>query len=321
MKKTVLVSGASGIVGYGILRSLGRSGLDLNLIGTSIYEDSVAEAFCNRFVKAPITGTSSYLDWLSDTVKEHEVDLLIPGIEADVFYWSEHIKLIQGFGSKVLLNRSELISLCKDKWEFFEQLSGSQNRYAIPSLLESNFELAVSTFGLPLLLKPRQGYGSKGIVVVKDENTFDQHAHQIGQTLMVQPYIGDNTQEYTTSAYCNGEGGFYAHMSLRRELSKDGYTEKAELCEPEGIEQAIESLCELFRPIGPTNFQFRATENGLKLLEINPRISSSTSIRAAFGYNEAMMAVQHELLDVRPTQPVLKSGRAIRYTEDHIFYS
>ena len=49
--KTILVSGASGIVGYGILKSLRMSEEKYNLIGTSIYDDTIAEAFCDLFIK------------------------------------------------------------------------------------------------------------------------------------------------------------------------------------------------------------------------------------------------------------------------------
>ena len=58
----------------------------------------------------------------------------------------------------------------------------------------------------------------------------------------------------------------------------------------------------------------------LKLLEINPRISSSTSIRTAFGYNEALMAIQYFLEQQKQTKTKLKSGQAIRYVEDYILF-
>ena len=40
--KNILISGTSGIIGYGILRSLKLSNENLKLIGTTIYSDSVA---------------------------------------------------------------------------------------------------------------------------------------------------------------------------------------------------------------------------------------------------------------------------------------
>jgi carbamoyl-phosphate synthase large subunit len=137
---------------------------------------------------------------------------------------------------------------------------------------------------------------------------------------MAQPCVGDDNEEYTTSAFCDGEGGFHAIMALRRRLSRDGYTDRATVVSAHEFVPTISDLCDRFRPIGPTNFQFRRSEEGLKLLEINPRISSATSIRTAFGYNESAMAIEYFLERRTPVQPTIRPGTAIRYTEDHIVY-
>ncbi|MCF8463897.1 MAG: ATP-grasp domain-containing protein [Flavobacteriales bacterium] len=318
--KTILVSGASGIVGYGALKALKSAELNLRLIGTTIYEDSVAQGFCDIFEKAPVTSAPHYLDWLLEVIERHQIDMIIPGIDADLHHWSQNRDAISSAGTKVLLNNPELVGLCKDKWLFYNRLIKKGALYAIPTSLSSDFSLMSQAYGLPLLLKPREGFGSKGIVRVSDEATWDQHKDKIGSILMVQPVVGSDDQEYTTSAYCDGQGGYYACMTLRRELSKDGYTEKAEVIESKQIHEALSVLCAIFCPLGPTNFQFRKTIEGFKLLEINPRISSSTSIRTAFGYNESKMAVEEHLFNILPVQPTIKQGRAVRYIEDKIFF-
>ncbi len=318
--KKILVSGASGIVGYGILRSLKNSGKELKLIGTTIFDDSVAQGFCDIFVKAPLTNDKGYIDWLVKTISDYDVDIIIPGIDADMYMWAKNIDKLEKGKVKVLINKPNLISLCEDKWLFYEYLIKKNSEYVIATSLSNEFEELVKEFGLPLLLKPRRGFGSKGIVIINDKTSFLKYKELIGPELMVQPLIGNEDEEYTTSAFCDGEGGFFAYMTLKRKLSKDGFTDKAEVAEPKGIETVIKNLCQIFKPLGPTNFQFR-TQNGiLKLLEINPRISSSTSIRGAFGYNESNMAIEYYLENKKPKQPLIKQGRAVRYTEDYIFY-
>jgi carbamoyl-phosphate synthase large subunit len=318
--KTILVSGASGIVGYGILRSLKRSGKQLSLVGTSIYDDSVAPVFCDIFELAPPTNDAAYMEWLLNTIRKHQVDLIVPGIEIDMYKWVEHVPEIERAGAVPLLNNMELIQLCKDKWSFYENLSGVGMPCAIESSLLVEFDVLKSKLGLPFLLKPRRGFGSKGIVKVDSADTFLRHQKDIGQILMAQPIVGSDDEEFTTSAFCDGSGGFYASMTLRRKLSSDGFTEKGEVVDADEFIGTISDLCKRFRPIGPTNFQFRKCMDGIKLLEINPRISSSTSIRAAFGYNESAMAVDYFLEHRTPIQPEIKRGRAVRYTEDYIFY-
>ncbi len=318
--RTILVSGASGIVGYGTLRSLRRSGLDLRLIGTSMYDDSVAPAFCDIFEQAPPTSDPGYLDWLLATLRRHRVDMVIPGIEIDMYAWVEQVPQIEATGARILQNDIALIHLCKDKWAFFENLAAAGIACAIDSTLDADFPALRERFGLPFLLKPRRGFGSKGIVRVDSQATFDLHRGYIGATLMSQPIVGNDDEEFTTSAFCDGRGGLYASMTLRRKLSRDGFTDRAEVVSTEPFMEAMLALCRHFRPHGPTNLQFRSSAQGVKLLEINPRISSSTSIRSAFGYNESAMAVTYFLEGQAPVQPPIRHGRAVRYTDDHIFY-
>lgn len=314
------MSGASGIVGYGTLRSLRRSGLDLFLVATSIYDDSVAPAFCDVFEQAPTTNDEGYLEWLLATTRRHRIDLLVPGIEIDMYKWAEHVPDIRAAGAIPLLNTSELLDLCKDKWLFYQQLKKAGLRCAIDSSLEQDFEVLAARFGVPFLLKPRRGFASKGIVRVTGLDTYREHVQDIGHTLMSQPVVGNDAEEFTTSAFCDGEGAYFTSMTLRRKLSRDGFTEKAEVVDTADFAATIAELCRVFHPLGPTNFQFRMCSDGPKLLEINPRISSSTSIRTAFGYNESAMAVEYLLEHRTPVQPPIRKGRAVRYTDEHIFY-
>jgi carbamoyl-phosphate synthase large subunit len=317
--KNILVSGASGIVGYGVLRSLRKACSEYKLISTTIYDDSVAQGFSDIFEQAPLTSDAGYIEWLIYVIKKHSVEFLIPGIEADLYKWVDHIPEIEATGAVVLMNNVQLISICKDKWEFFKHLNSFQSPYVIDSSLTEDFDKLIELFGLPFLLKPRRGFGSKGIVIVNDRETFLKCEADL-PGLIAQRIVGDVNEEYTTSAFCDGLGSYYCHMTLKRKLSKEGFTDKAEVVVLEGVEEALNSLCGVYKPIGPTNFQFRKQDGILKLLEINPRISSSTSIRAAFGYNESQMAVEYYLENKEPVQPVIRLGKAVRYTEDFIFY-
>jgi len=316
----ILVSGASGIVGYGILKSLKKSSDQYNLIGTTVYEDSVAQGFCDVFEQAILTTDSNYINWLLEVIKKNKIHLIIPGIEADLYCWTENRIEIEKSGAKILLNNIDLINYSKDKWLFYEHLLNSGIDSVIPSSLDNNYEVLTKQFGSRLLLKPRVGFGSKGIVKIDSKMDFLDYQSNIGSHLMVQPFIGNDDEEYSTSAFCDGKGGYFGLMSLKRKLSSEGFTGKAEVVEDLKLNAAILQLCKVFKPIGPTNFQFRKHENEFKLLEINPRISSATSIRTAFGYNESLMAVDYLLENKLPSQPLIKKGKAVRYTEDFIFY-
>ena len=316
----ILVSGASGIVGYGILKSLRSSNAILNLIGTSIYKDSVAQGFCDIFEKAVPTDNKNYIDWLINVIKKHKIDLIIPGIEADLYKWSEHKNQLEKHGVIVLINNLNLVRLCRDKWNFFLELDKIKSPYIIKTSVKSDFDEIINEFGLPFILKPKRGFGSKGVVKVINKEIFNLYKDSIGDQLISQQFVGNKEEEFTTSAFCDGKGSYFTSMTLRRKLSKDGYTDWAETYDLDNIDVVLEHFCAYFKPIGPTNFQFRRHNGSLKLLEINPRISSATSIRTAFGYNESKMVIEFFLENKIPNIPILKKGKVIRFIEDKIFY-
>ena len=103
-------------------------------------------------------------------------------------------------------------------------------------------------------------------------------------------------------------------------LGPDGATSKATLRQIPALEKRVNELVRLFRPEGPTNLQFRFHDGEYLLLEINPRISSATSIRTAFGFNEAEMCIEYFIEGARPAWRELRPGRAERFLEDHITY-
>ena len=103
---------------------------------------------------------------------------------------------------------------------------------------------------------------------------------------------------------------------LKIKLSQEGATAKAEVIESAEMETLIYQMAEILKPVGPTNFQFRYHDGEYLLLETNPRISSSTSLRAAFGYNEAEMCIEFFVEHNRPKDADIKKGTAVRYIAD-----
>ncbi len=314
----VLVTGASGVIGYGILKSLRAAGCNYFLIGTSIHRDSVAPAFCDVFEPAPPTTDPVYFDWLETVCRRHRVDLIIPGIEIDVFAFNEQRDRLAGAGLKVLLNTSGLINLCRDKWEFFQVIQESP--LAIPTRISGSFEELADHFGRPFILKPRRGSASKGLEYIHSAQDFNLYSAEFGANLMAQPVTGSPDQEYTVAGFFDEANHLTATITLRRTLSAEGFTEKAHPAELPGLSEALSFLAAKLHPVGPTNFQFRRENGQLKLLEVNPRISSATSVRTAFGYNEAEMSVRFALAGEVPLQPEIRPGLAIRYAEEKIFY-
>jgi carbamoyl-phosphate synthase large subunit len=318
--KTILVTGVGAIIGYGILRSLRQYDQPLRIVGIDIFADAVGQLWADQFHQAPFTSDPSYSDWIRDLTNRERVDLVIPGIEQDLHFFSENRELFSGSSTELALNSEALIELSKDKWRFYQELKASQIPVCIETRRLEDIDDLVSQFGFPIILKPRRGYASKGIRKLTGANDFDWLRSLVSDHFVAQPFIGSDDEEFTVGVFGNGSGNICGRIALKRILSRDGSTAKAKTFHCEALDRVLDALCLHFKPLGPTNFQFRRDGECWKLLEINPRISSSTSLRTAFGFNESAMCIGLYLYKSLPRQPLIRDGSACRFIEDRVVY-
>lgn len=317
----VLVTGVGAVIGYGIVRSLRKAKPETVVIGMDIYPDAVGKQWCDHFEQSPLVTAPGYSGFLQEVIRRHGVDLVIPGIEQDVsFLGRESAKgKLNGFSARFVLNNPHLIPIAGDKW--LTHLRLKQNGFpTIDTRVEGEFRDLTGTLGLPMLVKPRRSYASKGIQLIETQEDFDYWKAKLGDNFLVQQFIGSLEEEYTVGVFGLGGGKFVRPIILQRKLSREGATAKARVRDLPELEQQVQRLAELFEPIGPTNFQFRLHRGEYLLLEINPRMSSSNSLRTIFGYNEAEMCLEYYLENKQPAPPQIRSGCAVRYIEDLVVY-
>ena len=316
----ILVTGVGAIVGYGIVSSIRESKYTCNIIGMDIYEDASGQVWCDQFVKAIPANDKGYISFLKRTMDIYHIDLVFFGTEQEIFKCFLCKNELGTYYEKLIINKEKIIELSEDKWDTMCFLKENGLPY-IPSSISANFSEAVEEFGIPLFLKPRRSYASKGILCAKTEEEFNAWKDYYQDQFLVQKYIGDADHEYTAATFGFGDGTCLVPIVMRRKLSKAGATDKAIVERIPEINQEIIAINKILKPIGPTNYQFRKDDKDVFLLmEINPRISASTSIRTAFGYNEAEMCIDFYLEKQKPREPEIRMGRAYRYIADAIIY-
>lgn len=321
MKKqtTILVTGVGAIIGYGILNILRKNVPGVRLIGTDIYPDAVGQHFCNKFIQAHRFDAPDFFEFFEGIILDNDVDLVFFGTEQEMYKVADSRERLAGIYEKFVLNTPEIIHYSLDKYSTFQFLT-SQGLPAIPSRIDGNYEETAKEFGTPFLLKLRHSYASKGMAVIENEEDFVYWRKKAGDQFMVQKLIGDKQHEYTAAVFGLGDGTSLRPFILKRQLSGEGATAKAEVIESPEMEEQIRKLVALLKPKGPTNFQFRKHDGVYYLLEFNPRISSATSIRAAFNYKEPVMCLDFYLHKQIPTIESLRKGHAVRYIADWIDY-
>lgn len=318
-KINVLVTGVGAIIGYGIINSLRASKYNCNIVGMDIYSDAVGQAWCDSFIQAMPAASPEYVQFVLNIMDKYDIDLVMFGTEQEIDRLSGAEEEMGCQYKKLVLNRRKIIELSDDKWATY-QLLNNNGIPTIPSMIDGDYADIVGKLGNPFLLKPRKSYAGKGMTVIHNEQEFSYHRSRLPvEQFMVQKLIGDNEHEYTaaTFGFCDGSS-IDKPIIFARKLSQEGATAKAKCVDIPEIEEQIRVLTRILGPVGPTNYQFRRDGNNYLLLEVNPRISSSTSIRTAFGYNEAEMCIDWYMYGIRPQQPIIRSGSARRYIADWI---
>ena len=318
-RRNVLVTGVGAIIGYGAVSSLRLGRYPLKLVGLDIHPHAVGQYWCDAFEQSVPVADSGYLSFLEGVIARHGIELVIPGIEQDVSFLSGQRAALAATGARLALNDAELVRIADDKWLSREALV-ERGLPAIDSVLDGSFDELAARLGVPFLIKPRRSYASKGIAYAHDAHDLAYWQRKLGDNFMAQRVVGDADSEFTASLFGYGDGSGSHTMVLQRWLAQDGSTARARVAEQPEIEAQIDALTRAFRPVGPTNFQFRLERSSARcfLLEVNPRLSSAGSLRRAFGMNEAEMCVAHYLDGERPDFAPPRSGHAIRYIADWV---
>ena len=212
---TVLVTGVGSVIGYGIIRSLRLRAVPCRIIGADIYPDAVGQAWTDVFEQAPYTRDPGYDAWLARVVAKHRVDVLMPGIEPDVFHANASREFLAGLGVRCVLNRSELIELSKDKWLQYQALGPVGEDVRIPTALACDSAAFIARHGLPCLLKERCGSASKGLIrLTRPEDLAALGPAETDETHIIQPIVGADDAEYTVGVFGDGCGKARASIAM-----------------------------------------------------------------------------------------------------------
>jgi len=317
MKIRVLVTGVGGVIGQGIIRSVRMSGLNCQIIVADANPLSAGFYMGDEKLVIPYASESGFADEIFEVCKEKSVDIILPGIYQDVSVLSGMARHFEeNIGTRVVACNKEALDCAEDKWSTFNFLkcNGLNFSPTIKGEDIDNLEEFIEESGYPVVLKKRRGHGSKGLLIVRDRAELDfllpRH-----KDVILQKYLYPDEEEYTCGVFAGPGGEIWDTMAMKRELSC-GMTYKGEVSSNNDVKNEAENAVRMLKATGPCNVQLRMTPHGPVIFEINARFSSSTSIRARFGFNEARMAVESYLCKAPPAKQAINEGIALRYWDE-----
>ncbi|NUP07128.1 MAG: ATP-grasp domain-containing protein, partial [Polyangiaceae bacterium] len=148
----------------------------------------------------------------------------------------------------------------------------------------------------PAIIKPRQGRGSRGFAPLDGPTDLARYlaaANKPADEYIVQERLSG--VEYTTSVVV-GLGGPYMATVPKEVKVKKGITQVGVT----RVVPAVETLCrgiqERLHADGPFNVQLFVERDGLpRVIEVNPRYSTTVALTLAAGINEVEVVLRHAL--------------------------
>ena len=316
-KIRVGITGVGSLLGQGIVRALKKSRVNHASVGLCLDKYSTGLYWTDEYSYIYPAKDANYIEHLIYTILQKNIDILLIGTDVELPKIAAHKWLIeQKTGAKVLISSADLVSVADDKYltaNFFKHHGVPYVRSTIPGH-EPAGENQLKEFDFPLIVKPRQGARSKGVLVVDNAEDLKSAVAKTPNPV-IQEHLGDSEHEYTASAIYF-DGLCRAHIVMRRHL-RDGNTYRAFVERGDYFSGYVQKWCEIAKPFGPINFQFRCDGSGVpKVFEINARFSGTTPLRALAGFNEVEMCVNYLAFGQQVEQPLIESLVLLRHWEE-----
>jgi carbamoyl-phosphate synthase large subunit len=282
----------------------------------------------------PLANDPSYLQQLMTVCRKHRIDALFPGSEPELKVFAENLHVLREAGLFVPINQPDIIKLCMDKDRTNERLT--ELGFAPPRGVRIRGDVALPEIDWwPAILKPASGSGgSANCYIVQSAeqlvSLMDYLASQMShRDFILQEYVGTPDSEFTVGVLHDLDGKLVNSIALRRSLEglmnvrlrAPNITARTDLGPtlvvssgishgkvgkfPE-LTQQCEAIAEALGSRGPLNIQCRFVEGRVRVFEINPRYSGTTSLRAMAGHNEPDLMIRHHFLgeDIPRNAPV-----------------
>ncbi|WP_057935977.1 NAD-dependent epimerase/dehydratase family protein [Algoriphagus resistens] len=335
---TIGISCIGSGVGESVINSCRLSGLQLKTVGLGTNPFAYGAYACDAFDYTPTIYASDFVDKLIAKCKEHQIDLLIPGRDDEAFIYAKNRERFALENIEILAASEDMISICRDKEKMSRELNPIVDVFVKCYQKDSISELiAKGEAEYPLLAKPRSGFASMGVEIIRNEADLgkisDDH---IVQELAVPTPDDPNYQLYMNGIAKN-QNPQVSEISIQLVLSKEGevigkmasYNKlnngvPIEILpyENEEIWAVVDKLLPVFKEkglVGPLNIQGRLTKKGLKIFEMNPRFTGITGLRALMGFNEVEACIK-SWLGIGPNLKItINTNRfGIRQTADKV---
>ncbi len=289
----VLVTGAGGGVGQGIIKSIKMiDDLDIKIITADMSEKATGLYAGDIACLVEACTSANYLNSLEKIFEQYFIDYYFPGTDVELEFCADHKHLIQErYGVKTVVSSLEAVQIADDKFKTYSFLK--KNGFSYPKTKWLSEFSTSKDLGFPVIVKPAVGCRSIGVYKVFNEGELSKHL-QYSDGIVVQELIGNDDTEYTCTVV-KVKDKLSPVLALKRVL-RSGDTYRAEPVQSDVIEKYVHDVASKLSIDGACNFQLRLDSNEIpKIFEINCRYSGTSPFCSQLGFNPVEFYLKHDL--------------------------
>ncbi len=209
-----------------------------------------------------------------------------------------------------------MIDIASDKLRTSKWLEA--NGFAFPAYAlaqdQKGVEKLVADEGFPLFAKSLYGRSSVGCFVIHSPTELKKAREK--PNYLIQKYIGKLEEEYTAASFVDLAGKHRGTIVMRR-LLQGGASSFCNVVKHPAILDTCRDIATKIGARGSINIQLRLHAGQTVCFDINPRFSSTSGIRAQFGFNDVEFAIRHYYLGEKARDlPVISRGTVLRHAEE-----
>ena len=281
----ILLTGAGGVYVKHLIERLDRKIFNKIIIVDEDFK-SIKKINADYKYQVPLGDKKKFLPKIKKIINKHSIRVIVCVVDEELR------KILSLKKQKLLLLQPSLhftkISLDKLKLctELYERKINKFNTYKLKDYQDE--------FGYPIILKPRVGRGSRGVHIIRNEKEYKRilRKNLDNNNFIVQKKTeGD---EYTVSVIVNSKNDDYKIVP-KKIILKKSFTRKAITEKNSNVIKKCKEVIKSFNPSGPFNVQCIANKKNVEIFEINPRLSTSSTLTSAAGINEINTLVKKKL--------------------------
>jgi carbamoyl-phosphate synthase large subunit len=315
----VLVLAVGSPLGQSIVKALQISRLEIKIHVADISELAAGLHFpAVRSIILPQVKDAAYLGKLSDYIQEHDIRALFPVISAEHEFFAQNAEFFRNVGVEIFSCAPDVYRLCNDKYKSMIYLRSMGLDAPDTALCQDDSELEkfLSRNTFPIFVKPRFGASSANIFKIRNRDQLDGILKAFSRDHFVAQAFLSDARDFTAGVYVSRDHNFRSTILIEREL-KFGLSYRGTVFEDEQLSSYCLKVADIISSYYSINVQFKIYEGRPYAYEINPRLSSTTSVRAHFGFNEPDM-ILHELQGRLEDYNLAKRyGHFTRYWQEH----